>query len=309
MPQNRRGCHGTRHFIFPDAWRASFRCEGTPLSFLRRVVGPRFKEARENKELMMNKPFTASKKTKIPCSMRGETLDRDIYFNTNKLGDFENLYVFYVDIMGMKTIMYRSFSKSTIFMGKLHCALVEASTRVPNVVVYPVMDGAYVSAKKYGDICAFITDLYMRLGRVFVETKNIDECFLIRGSLAYGPIITGTAITCDVNRTLNDAGEGTYKKHLLFGFPVVLAAKGEEQCPPFGVYFDITVRTAKDNNAAGIWYKWCSDTSLAAAMRDHMKKYYQYARSHNVELMYDVKRLEDHNQKAMQLWGYAKEAE
>ena len=26
--------------FFPDAWRASFRCEGTPLSFLRRVVGP-----------------------------------------------------------------------------------------------------------------------------------------------------------------------------------------------------------------------------------------------------------------------------
>lgn len=258
---------------------------------------------------MMDKPSTAVKNTKTPCSKRGETRNRDIYFNTDKLGDFENLYVFYVDIMGMKTIMYRSFSKSTIFMGKLHCALVEASTRIPDVVVYPVMDGAYVSAKKYGDICAFITDLYMRLGRVFVETKNIDECFLIRGCLAYGPIITGSAITCEVSRALNDAGEGAYKKHLLFGFPVVLAAKGEEQCPPFGVYFDITVRTAKDNNAAGIWYKWCSDTSLAVAMRDHMKKYYQYARSHNVELMYDMKRLEDHSQKAMQLWGYEKESE
>ena len=32
---------------FPEAWRASFRCEGTPLSFLRQVVGPRLMEARE----------------------------------------------------------------------------------------------------------------------------------------------------------------------------------------------------------------------------------------------------------------------
>ena len=49
MPQNRRGCHGTRHFIFS-------KVRGVPHSdvkarhffFLRRVVGPRFKEAREN---------------------------------------------------------------------------------------------------------------------------------------------------------------------------------------------------------------------------------------------------------------------
>ena len=41
-----------------------------------------------------------------------------------KLGDFENLYVFYVDIMGMKTIMYRSFSKSTIFTRTTHCKFI-----------------------------------------------------------------------------------------------------------------------------------------------------------------------------------------
>lgn len=44
----RRGCHETRHFIFsPDMWCASFRCEGTPLSFLRQVVGLGFKAARK----------------------------------------------------------------------------------------------------------------------------------------------------------------------------------------------------------------------------------------------------------------------
>ena len=41
MPPVRRGCHGTRHFIFPECVAGLIRCEGTPLSFLRRVVGPR----------------------------------------------------------------------------------------------------------------------------------------------------------------------------------------------------------------------------------------------------------------------------
>lgn len=37
--------------FFPDAWRASFRCEGTPLSFLRQVVGPRFKRREKDSEV------------------------------------------------------------------------------------------------------------------------------------------------------------------------------------------------------------------------------------------------------------------
>lgn len=226
---------------------------------------------------------------------------KDPYFNAGKLKSLDNQYVLYIDVMGMKTTMYRSFERSAIFMGKLHVVLVEVSEQVQGVSVYPVMDGAYVTARQYGQISEFIKILYTRLGRVFVETKNLAECFIVRAGLAYGPIVTGDSIGEEVSPVLNEKAD--YKKHLLFGFPVVLAAIGEESAPPFGVYLDVTVRTAAGTNLAGIWFKWCSDPLLRSSMGNQMENYYKYAESHSEELKYDEKKIEEHKRKAVQFWG------
>ena len=225
----------------------------------------------------------------------------DPYFNTGKLKSLDNQYVLYIDIMGMKTTMYRSFERSTIFMGKLHVVLVKASEQVQGVTVYPVMDGAYVTAGQYDQISEFIRIVYTWLGRVFVNTKNLAECFIVRSGLAYGPIVTGDSICEEVSQVLNEKTD--YKKHLLFGFPVVLAAIGEESAPPFGVYWDVTVRTAAGTKLAGIWFKWCSDLSLRSRICNQMKAYYKYAESHSEELKYDEKKIEEHRRKAIQFWG------
>ena len=43
----RRGCHGTRHIVFPNRWRVSFDRTARHLSFCAGVVESRFKEARK----------------------------------------------------------------------------------------------------------------------------------------------------------------------------------------------------------------------------------------------------------------------
>lgn len=50
MPLSDVDVMGHATSFFQSAWRASSRCEGTPLSFLRRVVRPRFKGGAEDRE-------------------------------------------------------------------------------------------------------------------------------------------------------------------------------------------------------------------------------------------------------------------
>ena len=45
----------------------------------------------------------------------------DEYFNVDEMANIvEDRFVFFVDIMGMKNAMFRSFKRSAIFIGKFH---------------------------------------------------------------------------------------------------------------------------------------------------------------------------------------------
>jgi hypothetical protein len=151
----------------------------------------------------------------------------DIYFNADSLIGAKHHYVLFVDIMGMKSTMLRSFSKSTIFMGKMHSALSSLKLENTQVKIYPVMDGAYVVSVDREAIFEFIDKLFTRLAKVFVATDKPENCFLVRGCLAYGPVIGGNMIDESVSRQLAEDAE--YKGRLLFGFPMSLAYDGEHK--------------------------------------------------------------------------------
>ena len=225
----------------------------------------------------------------------------DIHFDIEKLDSDYHCYVLFVDIMGMKTTMLRSFSQSTIFMGKLHCALNDLQYKFRAIKIYPVMDGAYIVSKEREAMVGFIKYLFKYLGEVFVSANKPENCFLVRGCLAFGPMIDGELIDKGVNRQLAENVE--YKNKLLFGFPMILAYNGERKAPPFGIYLDTTVRVAANRELSGIWYKWCKDMVLKEKIQNGLKSYFQWAKSKSLELMYDEDKIENHEKLSTQYWG------
>lgn len=225
----------------------------------------------------------------------------DIPFLVDEL-KIRNRYVLFVDVMGMKTTMTRSFKRSAIFMGKFHVALLAASAN-NRVDVFPVQDGAYVISEGWVPLKNFTSDLYGRLGRLMVSTKNMEECFLIRGGMAWGPVAIGADITSTVSKPLAD--NSGYSNRLICGFPLILAYEGEGRAAPFGIYIDSSVRLVEGGNVSGIWlHGWCRDPVLKKALPKKIGEYFSMAKQKNEELLYDKEKLEKHEMLAKQYWRF-----
>ena len=62
--------------------------------------------------------------------------------------------VCWLDIMGTKTKMENSVKTCSIFIFKLHTAVLEAIEKGCDIQTYPVMDGVYFTSKRKKDIPA-----------------------------------------------------------------------------------------------------------------------------------------------------------
>ena len=72
------------------------------------------------------------------------------YFNDEKFPNAQKEYVLWIDIMGTKNFMSTSLRTSSLFICKLHMAILEAKTE--NMHIYPVMDGVYITTKNQGEM-------------------------------------------------------------------------------------------------------------------------------------------------------------
>lgn len=224
----------------------------------------------------------------------------DVFFGAKALKMDVPQYVLFVDIMGIRTTMFRSFSKSAIFIGKLHSVIVALKSRYV-MKVFPVMDGAYILCEDLNILKKVISELYMKLGWIFVNTQNDEDRFIIRGGLAYGTVVLGDSIDEKVSIDLNN--DSAYKQTLLFGLPMVQAFNAEQDAPPFGCGIDVTVRNVAVKDMSGIWYKWCNDgNELNRQIKKKLKSYYKWLERKNLELLYKDERLNVHKKRCEQYW-------
>lgn len=118
----------------------------------------------------------------------------DVYFNVRKLkGKAHKEYVAFVDIMGTRTHMKKSVYESANFIFKLHAAIISAwrEKNYHGVFVYPVMDGAYITARNKDDMINIMLRIYRELAKLFVKEQTQEHQYMIRGAIAYGEVIHG----------------------------------------------------------------------------------------------------------------------
>lgn len=222
------------------------------------------------------------------------------YVNDKALGDARNEYVLWVDIMGTKNKIQASVKTASIFMLKLHVAILENLTE--SLTAYPIMDGAYITSPIKSEMEKFITKLFASIGKD-MNIQETQHVFLIKGSLAFGPVINGHDIDISVSRVFEN--ETQYKDSILIGLPMVQAHESETFAPPFGVYIHESARAFCPPGETPFihkWWKWyLKDRRIwkiddSIKLYECIKKYFEKSEREHILQDYQIDRIHIHRE-------------
>ena len=179
-----------------------------------------------------------------------------IYFDGKQLPEAKRRYVAFVDIMGTQTHMTRSTVSTANFIFKLHAAILDAwkNGKYQNVFVYPVMDGAYITAARKEDIEKIIVRIFSGIAELQIREKNPIHRFVVRGSIAFGEVIHGHHVPYSASKVFET--DLNYKNNILLGPAMVLAYLGEEKAAPFGIYIDSSAVDSGNGRGFSVNWKW-----------------------------------------------------
>lgn len=129
-----------------------------------------------------------------------------------------------------------------------------------------------------------------------IEEKTNYHRFLVKASLAYGPLMHGKDIPDSCNNYIKN--NRNYVDSILLGMPMIQASKGEKKAPPFGIFCDESARIAS-SIFEHRWHKWASKDK-APNVSEAIKSYFDYAIKHYYELNYPREKIEEHMEMATQ---------
>lgn len=228
-----------------------------------------------------------------------------IYFNSQNLPVLpENEYVSWMDVMGIQSAMGRSLHISGNFVFKLHVAALSAPHE--NVNLYPVMDGFYAASPSQDDMLVFLREVFAQTAGEFVHENEPLHRFIVRGGLAYGPVIHGSQVAPTASNIFQD--NIPHKDAILLGLPMVQAHEGERSAPPFGLYVHESARSFAPAGQAPlhhVWWKWVDPqhSNLWKNVKSALKKHYQWCRANSESLLYKADRITVHEELATQYFG------
>lgn len=230
------------------------------------------------------------------------------YFDAQLLPNAKNEYVCFIDILGIQNKMKQSLQQSANYMFKLHSTILEAwrTTAYNCISVYPIMDGAYITSRKKNEMLNLLTRIYQELGKSLIRTEDFKHWYLVRASLAFGPIIHGRDIPYKASYEFSS--RVGYKEQLLIGEPIVKAYLGESKSAPMGIYIDESVLNAGKHHLALDW-KWYNNTNIKCyadeveALKIKLGQYYNWIKNDRNAQNYPAERQEAHYSRLEQYYS------
>lgn len=230
----------------------------------------------------------------------------DIFFNSRKLPKGKNEYVAFLDIMGTKAHMTHSVHETANYIFKLHAAVLSAwrSEKYKGVFVYPVMDGAYITASSKLDMEKLLVRIYDSLAGVFIKELDDNKKFVIQAGLAYGRTIHGHNIPYSASKVFEL--ELSYKNYILLGPAMIEAYECGAHASPFGINVAESAQKNNDENARqyGAFpdcWKWFKTEAIKlkvdkSLLATNLEYYFNIFKSTNHPLHYDVNKIDNHIQ-------------
>ena len=236
---------------------------------------------------------------KLAASAVSMKLHRDegamnLYFNAAALPEPATEYVAWIDVMGMQAWMSRSLHVSANFMCKLHVAVLRHA--IDNVKVYPIMDGFYATSPTKADIERFLQFVLGDVADEFIETQEHRHRFIIKGAVAFGPVVHGSDISADASREI--ACNTQYGQTLLLGMPMVQANSSERFAPAFGIYVHESARSfcpTGEQPFRTIWWNWeREDSRRWSRLKSALREYYDWCSERAGSIGYEPERIDMH---------------
>ena len=253
-----------------------------------------------------NRDHDAKGRVKIQGLSPG-TLDylRPFYLGSQS-GQQKSQYVLWVDIMGSQGKMLRNVWTASIPLMKLHVAALNAKKKtIGEIELFPVIDGVYVVSEDFKPIVFFISDVFRSMAAEFLVLKNWERS-VIRGAVAYGPVIMGGE--CKQGAAI--LNESNYANAILLGMPLVWAYAAEKATPPFGVSVHESVRAfgrlGKQRISVSLWRWWSKNIAnmkIANALFRSLHSYYEWCRKNPTASGYPAERIDAHRAMADEYLG------
>lgn len=221
-------------------------------------------------------------------------------FNADQLPQMASEYVAWVDVMGTQVAMSKSIKITANFIFKLHIAALRATKK--GITLYPVMDGFYAASASRNQMLAFLRDVYASVAEEFNSTGEHFHRFVIRGGLAFGPVIHGTGVgQCAQELKTNTA----YSNSVLLGLPMVQAHLSEREAPPFGVFVHESARTFAPSGSEPlhwIWWVWkdVQSATIWEALRTQLVAYLTWSEERSHAIGYSADRVKVHKEMVKQ---------
>lgn len=158
----------------------------------------------------------------------------DLRFDSRKIPLAENEYVAWLDLMGAGKVMSVSVAKTANFLARLHMAVDIAVMHSPVPVrINPINDGVFITTPSKAAVMSVVREVLYLLGGYFISKAAPQDRFLIRSSIAYGPVYHGSALTAGLSKTKQARHAATLDR-VQFGAPIIQAYRAEGSAPPFG---------------------------------------------------------------------------
>lgn len=235
---------------------------------------------------------------------------RPVYFDASRLPTLVDHYVCWVDVMGSANSMARSLPTAANFICKLHCAGLQAYQDVVQEAVehettlrlYPVIDGIYVTARRKAHLMPFLSKTLRPLAETFLQEHTQVHRFLVRGAIAYGPVVHGHDLEPEASRVLDGAQE--YRDSILMGLPMAQAYLAEPTAPPYGIAVHESARAFAPEGETPfqfLWWDWYRQSQPpldGQEFLEQLRAYFAWFEEHTHTTGYDVERIKYHRELA-----------
>lgn len=234
---------------------------------------------------------------------------KPVFFDARRMGEPEYNYVCWLDVMGTKNQMLRSLPTSANFIYKLQCAAIESheETADPEVNLYPVMDGVYITSARRDPLMLVLSTALRRLAETFLKEPTIHHRFLVRGAIAFGPVQHGREVQKEASWAL--ARHPRERDSIILGIPMAQAYLAEPEAPPYGIAIDASARAfcpMDDRPFSFIWWDWYRKAKpelVPEEMLKELNRYFEWQKEHTHTTGYDPKRIEYHQELAIEYFG------
>lgn len=245
-----------------------------------------------------------------PTPTSAELLESECpYFDERHMSPPTNGYVCWIDVMGSQDIMLRSLRIASNFLMKLHIAAIRASTQYHSVELFPIIDGIYVFSTSQSHVLNFLKKVYTALAATFIREENPFHRFLIRGGLAYGPVIKGEGTLGCANELRDNPN---HARRIILGPALTQAYHTEKLAAPFGVALHESARSFAPPQGVVMfttywqWWKLHTqpiDRELVTELLASLTAHYEWCSKHTVALSYQKDAIDRHKLLALEYFS------